>query len=94
MKSFRQIVLVSLVSLASVSAVYAQGNATTYSEALKACGADWRASEARKAVAKGEGAKAWQEFRTKCVKEKGWQGKKTRNQTAELMGRKRPKLVG
>jgi hypothetical protein len=93
MRSFRSIVLGSVVALASISAAYSQAN-PTYSEALKACGAEWRTSEARKAVAKGEGAKAWQEFRTKCVKEKGWQGKKTRNQTAEFRGKKRPKLIG
>jgi hypothetical protein len=84
-KSFRSLVLVSLVSLASVSVVYAQGNTTTYGEALKACGGEWRTSEARKTVAKGEGAKAWQEFRAKCVKEKGWNGKRVpRNQTAKV----------
>jgi hypothetical protein len=83
-KSFRQIAIVAALSLASIGAVYGQTNATTYSEALKACGAEWRTSEARKGVEKGQGMAKWQEFRAKCVKEKGWTGaKRTRNQAAK-----------
>jgi hypothetical protein len=76
MHSFRQIVLASLVSLASIGTAYSQANTTTqYRDALRQCGAEWKASEARKAVAKGEGAKAWQDFRKKCVEDNGWKGR-------------------
>ena len=77
MKSFRNIVLASVLSLASVSAVYGQTNeaAPQYRDVLKQCGAEWKGSAERKTVEKGQGAAKWQEFRAKCVLEKGW-GKK------------------
>lgn len=82
MKSFRQIAIVSLVSLAAIGAAIGTANAATYSEVLKACGAEWKASDERKSVVKGEGAKAWQAFRAKCVREKGWNGTKATARTA------------
>lgn len=75
MKFFRQIAIVACVSLASIGAAYGQTNkAADYREVLRQCGSEWKASDQRKAVVKGEGAKAWQEFRAKCVREKGWKG--------------------
>lgn len=85
MKSFRHIVLASVLSLASIGTVYGQANtaAPQYREVLKLCGAEWKTSEARKSVSKGEGGKAWQEFRAKCVLEKGWKkGTRTANSNA------------
>jgi hypothetical protein len=51
-------------------------NAGTYAEAMKTCGAEWRASEQRKAVKKGEGAAAWNTFRAECTKRVGYTSKR------------------
>lgn len=76
-RSFRYIVLASVVSLASIGAAFGQDNKSTdYRDALKQCGAEWKGSAERKAVEKGQGAAKWQEFRSKCVIDKGWKGKK------------------
>lgn len=77
MKSFRQIAIVTLLALAPIGAAYGQNNETApqYRDILRKCGAEWKGSEARKAVAKGEGAKAWQDFRKKCVEDNGWKGR-------------------
>jgi len=77
MKSFRNIVLASVLSLASIGAAFGQANtpAPEYRDVLKQCGAEWKGSAERKAVEKGQGAAKWQEFRAKCVIDKGW-GKK------------------
>jgi hypothetical protein len=78
MKSFRHIVLASVVSLASIGAAFGQADkAPEYRDVLKQCGAEWKGSEARKAVEKGQGAAKWQEFRAKCVIDKGWNKKGT-----------------
>jgi hypothetical protein len=79
MNSFRQIVLGSLVALASVSAAYGQNNTATYGEVLRQCGAEWKASDQRKATAKGEGMAAWQAFRKDCVAKKGYKPIRQRN---------------
>lgn len=50
-------------------------NAGTYAEAMKTCGAEWKASETRKAVKKGEGAAAWQAFRKECTTRVGYEKK-------------------
>jgi len=72
-RSFRQIAIVALLALAPLSVAYGQTDAPVqYRDVLRQCGVDWKASEARKSVEKGQGAKAWQEFRAKCVLEKGW----------------------
>jgi hypothetical protein len=85
MTSFRKIALVTVLSLASIGTVYGQTNPTApqYRDVLKQCGADWKASEARRNVAKGEGAAKWQEFRAKCVLDKGWKkGTRSANSNA------------
>lgn len=46
--------------------------AGTYQDAMRTCGAEWRQSDARTHVAKGEGAKAWNAFRAECTKRVGW----------------------
>lgn len=43
-----------------------------YRDAVKACGAEWRASDARKQVQKGEGRAAWNTFRAECVTRQGY----------------------
>ena len=62
---------VIMLSLALSSVAHAG----TYTDALKACGAEWRASEARKAVKTGEGNAAWQTFRKECTRRVGWDSK-------------------
>lgn len=63
----------SLIVLGTTCATRAQTDATTsYSEALKLCSVEWKASDTRKQVAKGEGMAAWQKFRAACVTEKGY----------------------
>lgn len=51
---------------------------TKYAVALKACGAEWRASEDRKAAkaAKEDGRKAWNTYRAACVVRQGWVAKR------------------
>jgi len=53
-------------------------NAGTYTDALRECGAKWRASDERKAVKKGEGMAAWQTYRATCTKAVGWESKRGR----------------
>lgn len=48
----------------------------TYTDALRQCGAEWKASEQRKSVAKGQGMAAWQTFRAECVKRVGYTSKR------------------
>lgn len=43
-----------------------------YSDAVKACGVDWKASPERAKVEKGHGSQAWNDFRAKCVTDKGY----------------------
>jgi hypothetical protein len=82
MKSFRNIVLASVVSLASIGTAFGQADkAPEYRDVLKQCGAEWKGSGERKAVEKGQGAAKWQEFRAKCVLDKGWK-KGTRSKAA------------
>lgn len=63
----------------SCSAIVAHGQeALSYRDAVKACGAEWRASDERKAVQKGEGQKAWNAFRAVCVKRVGYVSKRSK----------------
>lgn len=52
--------------------------APSYGAVLATCGAQWKASEARKAVPKGEGRTAWNVFRARCVSESGYQAARRR----------------
>lgn len=51
-------------------------HAGTYADAMKTCGAEWKASEARKAVTNGNGGPAWQAFRKECTARVGYEKKK------------------
>jgi hypothetical protein len=66
----RKIIIAAAFVLVSGSAF-----AGTYQEAMKTCGTEWRASEQRKSVKKGEGAAAWNAFRAECTKRVGWEKK-------------------
>lgn len=50
--------------------------AGTYSDAMKTCGAEWKASETRKTTPKGQGMAAWQAFRKECVARVGYVSKR------------------
>lgn len=81
MKPFRHIVLVSALAMATnIGVAVAQSDATTYSQAIKACGAEWKASEDRKA---DKSMAAWQKFRATCVTRQGWKPKKAVAQKAD-----------
>lgn len=68
----RKIIMVAtLLVLSAVSA-----SAGTYLDAMRTCGAEWKASDARKGVAKGEGMAAWQAFRKECTARVGWEKKR------------------
>lgn len=64
-----------LILTAAFVAFSGAAMAGTYADAMKTCGAEWRASDARKAVKKGEGAAAWQAFRKECVARVGYEKK-------------------
>lgn len=53
----------------------ASGNAPTYIETVRACGAEWRDRDDKAA---NKGMDAWQVFRAKCVIEKGFKSKRGR----------------
>lgn len=65
-----------LVFAGVAQAQEATANAGTYQDAMRTCGAEWRASEARKAVQKGQGNAAWQAFRAECTKRVGYTTKR------------------
>lgn len=67
------LVVLSLVSATAQTAT-PQGN--TYTDALRTCAAEWKASDQRKAVKKGEGMAAWQTFRAECTKRVGYTSKR------------------
>jgi hypothetical protein len=75
---------VLIVLFTSLSGAYAQDNSryVPYADAVRICGTEWRASDAKKNTAKGEGQKAWNEFRAQCVVREGY-----------VKGRKAPKSV-
>lgn len=71
MNRFQKLALaVSFVAVFAVPAV-----AGTYRDAMKTCGTEWRASDQRKSVKKGEGATAWNAFRAECTKRVGYEKK-------------------
>jgi hypothetical protein len=67
----RKIILAAIIAVIVTPAV-----AGTYQDAMRTCGAEWKASEARKAVKKGEGASAWQTFRKECTARVGYESKR------------------
>ena len=44
----------------------------TYADIQRTCGLEWRESDARKTVEKGQGSAAWNAFRVECVARKGY----------------------
>jgi hypothetical protein len=70
---------IAIVALSVLGSVHAF--AGSYQDAMKTCGAEWKASEQRKTVKKGEGAAAWNAFRAECTKRVGWE-KKARGSAA------------
>lgn len=70
-------VVLAVLVFAGVAQAQEVAQATgTYADAMRTCGAEWRASEARKAVKKGEGNAAWQAFRAECTKRVGYTTKR------------------
>jgi len=76
----RKIIMVLAMVLAGMAhgAALAQ-DAPDYRTALKACGVEWRASEARKAVPKGQGMVEWQKFRKECIAKSGYVAKRAKS---------------
>lgn len=81
--------IAALVNVCALKA-HAEGNPVTepltYRVVVKACGADWKASDARKSVEKGHGREAWQAFRAECVKAKGYEVKRRPRPVAPTQG--------
>lgn len=48
----------------------ARADYVSYRDAVKACGMEWKAKEAK--PAKGEGRSEWNKFRAECVVQKGY----------------------
>jgi len=69
-------IVIATLAIATLVNCSAIANAADYRETLKICGAEWRASDARKSVAKGEGQKAWNTFRAECVLRHGYDTKR------------------
>ena len=72
-------VILLIVSVAAIFALphFAMAQSTapatqSYQDLLKTCGAEWRASDQRKAAAKGTGQAEWNKFRADCVKRHGY----------------------
>lgn len=75
--------LITATVFAMFGVVSANAQPTDYREVIKTCGAEWKASDARRSVQKGEGAKAWQDFRRECVAKSGYVAKAKRASTAK-----------
>ena len=71
----------TILALAIIGNVHA-ANAGTYNEAVKTCGAEWKASPERAKVEKGHGTEAWQAFRKGCVAKIGWESKSGKGKIA------------
>lgn len=69
-------IVLSLSAGMVATAQEAPATTNTYTDALRKCGAEWKASNDRKAVAKGHGMEAWQAFRAECVKRVGYTSKR------------------
>jgi len=72
----RRIIMIAAMVLASLAHGAALAEPVDYRTALRACGEQWRASEDRKAVPKGQGMAAWQTFRKDCVAKSGYVSKR------------------
>ena len=73
----RKLIMIAAMVLAGLAhgAALAQ-DAPDYRTALRTCGAEWRASDARKVVEKGKGMAAWQAFRKECIAKSGYVSKR------------------
>jgi hypothetical protein len=75
----QKIFAIAFVLGSIVSANAQTAAAPTYIDVLRTCGAEWKESDARKTVAKGEGMAAWNAFRVECVARKGYVTKSAKN---------------
>jgi len=62
----------SIMLVALFLSLAGSAHAGSYIDAMKACGAKWRASEERKHVEKGQGTVEWNKYRKTCTAEIGW----------------------
>lgn len=69
--------IIAVVAFVAFTGV-ARAADVTYTDVIKTCGAEWRESDAKKAVAKGEGVAAWNKYRVDCVARKGYVTKTAR----------------
>jgi hypothetical protein len=74
--------LTTVFVLAMLGNANAQNAPSDYRQVMRDCGTQWKASDERKAVAKGQGAEAWQNFRRDCVKRSGYVAKRSRTAAA------------
>jgi len=72
----RRIIMIAAMVLSTLAHGAALAEPVDYRTALRACGDQWRASEARKAVPKGQGMTAWQAFRKECIANSGYVSKR------------------
>jgi hypothetical protein len=73
------IIATLILGLGTVATAQESGTTPkTYADVMRDCGSQWRSSEARKAVPKGEGRMAWNNFRRDCVKASGYVAKRSR----------------
>lgn len=64
--------LVAAIAIAACAINAKAESAISYRDAVKACGIEWRASDARKNAAKGTGREAWNAYRAACVTRQGY----------------------
>lgn len=68
--------LLAAIAVASYAITAHSQETRSYTDALRVCGAEWKASDARKAVPKGQGRDAWQAFRKECIARTPYQRKR------------------
>lgn len=74
-----------LFIIAALLVLSGTAHAGTYLDAMRQCGTEWKASDARKAVAKGEGMAAWQAFRKECTARVGWEKKAKKASATDMI---------
>lgn len=72
-------IALALSSVIILTAVCAKAEtANTYQDAMRQCGAEWKASEQRAQSEKGKRAAAWQAFRKECTARVGYVTKRAK----------------
>lgn len=74
----------SIMLIALFVSISGAAHAGTYLDAMRTCGAEWKSSDQRKEVKKGEGMVAWQAFRKECTARVGWDSKKKKASAIEV----------